>query len=321
MADSPAPCALTGANVDTSGYGGLLGGLLFAFMFYGVNCLQVFFYLVTYPKDRMILKAMVAVIWACDTAHQVLGTIGIWQYLVLNYGNYTYLEGTRGTLFVSILFTVIVSTTAQLFLTYRIWHLSGRIWIFPAVLVPAAVAQLVVACIYVFKGLIDLTIENLYVLDGYPTALNALAAATDVIIAIITCTLLARGRRGFNKRTDAMLARLIIISVNSGLWTGVFAVVTAVVSLQNSLLFTWPWFSMCSLYCNTILGCLNARGFIHNGMHRDEDSDTTFHLSTRPISQAGGAQRPISSSIAVQIKQTNQIDTDNLDGLCKPRLI
>ncbi|OAX35242.1 hypothetical protein K503DRAFT_785217 [Rhizopogon vinicolor AM-OR11-026] len=300
MADSPTPCTPVDSDQGTS-YGAFLGGILFAFMFYGANCLQIFVYLVkyvafqkiyptavvdiitpilSYPNDRMTLKALdlqVAGVWAADTVHQILGTIGIWQYLVSNFGNYVFLEQIYVPALLSLVFSGIVSATAQLFLTRRIWYLSGRIWIFPAFLIPAVVAQLVITCIYMAEGLTNLNVQNLYDINGYATAANIIAAGTDI---------------GFNKRTDAMLARVIIISVNSGLWTGIFALVALCMS---------------PLYCNTILGCLNTRDFINNGIHRDHVS--TFHLGTISISHAGGAQRPV--SIAVETKQT--IDTESLD--------
>jgi hypothetical protein len=34
----------------------------------------------------------------------------------------------------------------------------------------------------------------------YATTVNAMAAGTDIAITVITCTLLARERAGFNKR-------------------------------------------------------------------------------------------------------------------------
>ncbi|OJA18190.1 hypothetical protein AZE42_07266 [Rhizopogon vesiculosus] len=66
---------------------------------------------------------------------------------------------------------------------------------------------------------------------------------------------------------------------------------------------------MSPLYCNTILGCLNARDFINNGIHRDRVS--TFRLGPISISHEGGTQRPIQVSVAVETKHT--IDTKSLD--------
>ncbi|OAX36474.1 hypothetical protein K503DRAFT_772469 [Rhizopogon vinicolor AM-OR11-026] len=309
MADSPVPCTPITSNLATT-VGGDLGGVLFGFMFYGANCLQIFVYLVNYPNDRMTLKALVASVWAADTAHQICNTIGIWQILVSNFGNYVVLEENQVPFLVALIFSIAVATMAQLFLTYRIWHLSGRMWIFPAFLIPAVVGKLVNDFMYVVKGLTNTSVQNLYDINGYATAGNALTAGIDIAITIIMCTLLTRARRGFNKRTDAMLVRLVILSVNSGLWTTVFAIVTAGLAIRNNLLLTWPQFCMSPLYCNTILGCLNARAFIHNGIHRDRGS--TFQLGSVSTWHAGGAQRPFQSSVAVETKQT--IETESLDG-------
>ncbi|OJA15873.1 hypothetical protein AZE42_12922 [Rhizopogon vesiculosus] len=67
---------------------------------------------------------------------------------------------------------------------------------------------------------------------------------------------------------------------------------------------------MSPLYCNTILGCLNARDFIHNGIHRE--SGSTFQLSHVSISHAGGAQCLFQLNVVVETKQT--IETESLDG-------
>ncbi|KAJ8585900.1 hypothetical protein M405DRAFT_824154 [Rhizopogon salebrosus TDB-379] len=312
MSDSPAPCVPITTNLGNS-YGALLCGVFLGFMFYGANCLQVFIYLVNYPKDRMGLKVLVGVSWGTDTVHQILGTIGVWQYLVTNFGNYTFLDVTHPLLPLALVFTGIVSTIAQLFLTYRIWLLSGGRWVFPAFLIPAAIVQLVLACIYMAKGLANNTLQNIYAINRYATAVNVLSAVTDITIAAVTCTLLARERANFSKRTDATLARLIILSVNSGLWTSVFALGAAIMALvndQSNFEYASLQFCMSPLYCNTILSCLNARDFARNGIRKDEsNSDSNFYLHS---SHRGGAQRPIQLKVSVETEQT--IDHDNLDG-------
>jgi hypothetical protein len=111
-------------------------------------------------------------------------------------------------------------------------------------------------------------------------------------------------------RTDATLARLIILSVNSGLWTSVFALGAAImvsdifqeeynilnrkqalVNDQSNFEYASLQFCMSPLYCNTILSCLNARDFARNGIRKDEsNSDSNFYLNS---SHGGGAQRPV----------------------------
>lgn len=50
---------------------------------------------------------------------------------------------------------------------------------------------------------------------------NATGALTDTCIALALCYLLRRGRTGF-RRTDTVVNRLVVVTVNTGLVTGVF---------------------------------------------------------------------------------------------------
>ncbi|OJA09856.1 hypothetical protein AZE42_08285 [Rhizopogon vesiculosus] len=69
---------------------------------------------------------------------------------------------------------------------------------------------------------------------------------------------------------------------------------------------------MSPLYCNTILGSLNGRAFIHNGIHRDRSSIFQLGYVSTWHRNRGEAQRPFQSSVAVETKQT--IETESLDG-------
>ncbi|OJA09151.1 hypothetical protein AZE42_13148 [Rhizopogon vesiculosus] len=67
---------------------------------------------------------------------------------------------------------------------------------------------------------------------------------------------------------------------------------------------------MSPIYCNTILGCLNARDFIQNGIHREGGSN--FPLGPSLISHASGSRHPVNLSVVVETKKTTE--TDSLDG-------
>jgi len=112
-------------------------------------------------------------------------------------------------------------------------------------------------------------------------------------------------------RTDAMLVRLIILSVNSGIWTSAFAFTSAVmagVAAQNNLQYAWLQFCISPLYCNTILSCLNARDFINNGVHKNRSPAFNLPISN---SREGSSQRPVPLNVAVETKQA--IDTESLE--------
>ncbi|OJA15385.1 hypothetical protein AZE42_11320 [Rhizopogon vesiculosus] len=65
---------------------------------------------------------------------------------------------------------------------------------------------------------------------------------------------------------------------------------------------------MSPLYCNTTLGCLNARDFINNGVHKNRVPAFNLPVSN---SHESGSQRPIPLNVEVETKQA--IDTESLD--------
>lgn len=58
-------------------------------------------------------------------------------------------------------------------------------------------------------------------------SVNALAAAGDVLIAVFLCTLLQQSRTGF-RRSDTMINKLILFSINTGLLTSICAVMSLI---------------------------------------------------------------------------------------------
>lgn len=60
--------------------------------------------------------------------------------------------------------------------------------------------------------------------------INALMAASDAIIAIVLSFYLHTSRSGF-KRTDTILNRLIMFTINTGVLTGVCAILTLITNI------------------------------------------------------------------------------------------
>ena len=60
--------------------------------------------------------------------------------------------------------------------------------------------------------------------------INAVSAATDAIIAVALCLLLHSSRSGFRK-SERIINRLIIFTVNTGLLTGICAILTLICNI------------------------------------------------------------------------------------------
>ncbi|KIJ64796.1 hypothetical protein HYDPIDRAFT_28157 [Hydnomerulius pinastri MD-312] len=281
-------------------WGSALAGTFVTLVFYGVSILQTFAYYLWYPKDRCYLKLLVAAIFVLDTAHKFMLCISVWKYLVQNCGDYAYLAVANVFEVVSLLISSFVSFIVQTYFVWRICFLStGRFkWFFPSLLMPAVTAVLALGIYTVVAELINPTIPIPRRILQVAKAYNGGSAAIDIAIAISLCTLLAMGRTGFNRSTDRMLFRLIVISVNTGLWTALFGLLTMVFMavFPIDLVFTGVYNPLCTLYCNTLLANLNLREYARGA---DEvDSLPTMPSSIRYRSHSSQSK----STVGVETK-------------------
>ncbi|KIJ05877.1 hypothetical protein PAXINDRAFT_20892 [Paxillus involutus ATCC 200175] len=257
-----------GINLDTT-WGSVLAGVFVSLVFYGIGILQTFIYYGRYPKDPVILKSLVAFVFVLDTLHTFLISVGVWQCLILHFGDETFLMYTNAPMLISVVVTSVISSSVQSFFIYRIWSLTRNRfkWVFPVVLIPFVVAQLVLGAFYVVTLMNTSAAEiSTPLLLRVGNGLDGLAAAVDITITIALCTLLIMGRTGFED-TDRMILRLIFISVNTGLSSAIFAFLAVILMViyPNDLIVTAFYLPLGTVYCNTLLANLNAWSYALGG--------------------------------------------------------
>ncbi|KIJ64706.1 hypothetical protein HYDPIDRAFT_111276 [Hydnomerulius pinastri MD-312] len=294
-----APIGFTGVNL---GYteGATLAGIFFSLVLYGVSLLQTFIYYVRYPNDKAYLKLLVAVVFLLDTLHKFLVCAAIWNYMIEYYGNFANLYVSHAPLTISVAVTTTASFVAQSYFVWRIWFLSTNRYfkfIFSAVMMPVVIAQPVLGIYCTTVTMISPTVMVISSrIQTVATAYTGSAAAVDIVIALAMCTLLATGRTGCNKHTDRMLLRLIVVSVNTGLWTAVFGLLTVVllVTLPKDLVYLGVFLPLCTLYCNTVLANLNVREYVRGG-----NGPEVYHLN-----DAGSSERYRTGGTAAVVNYT-----------------
>lgn len=62
--------------------GPALIGTIAALALYGLSCAQVIYYAAAYPKDKLLLKGLVAILWLLDTAAAVVDAMIVWHYTI-----------------------------------------------------------------------------------------------------------------------------------------------------------------------------------------------------------------------------------------------
>ncbi|TFY76857.1 hypothetical protein EWM64_g7154 [Hericium alpestre] len=312
MADAAAPIPALDAT-----FGAMFIGVVIGASLYGVTCLQTWSYYREYPTDTWQLKALVGTVWALDTVHQALITMSLYQYLISNYFNPTYLSQLNKAILVEVIFNGLTAILVQSFFILRIYRLSNRnLWItIPISLV--ALAQLSVMCAYAAKGLQLKLFAQLDEIKGLTVSINSTTAATDIAIAFVLVLLLNRSRTGF-RRSDNIINKLMIFSVNTGLLTSVDALcsLTFVTAMPDKFIYICFFFNLGRLYSNSLMGTLNARKTLAraNTSHEDSISGGVV-LNTMSRSHAA-SMNPLTKSqhgqsIAIKIDTTKEFARDH----------
>jgi len=236
-------------------------------------------------------------LWALDTVHLALTIAGAYKYIIAGLENPLTISSAGPELIFQLLLTPLVALPAQGFFVYRIYIFSDKNILTPVIWVPLAIYQLVTALIYVVKTLyidsnglhvVDFRVLSDRFLEVIATSTLAVAAAVDVMTTVILTFMLFRKRNStVYSRTAHILQRLAMFAINTGLWTAVFALL-AVIVLQiypGNVIYVVFAVPLCSVYCNTLLANLNARGYIRGEMttqNVDLQLSGSFHFKTNP---------------------------------------
>ncbi|KXN90321.1 hypothetical protein AN958_04354 [Leucoagaricus sp. SymC.cos] len=322
-------------------------GIVVAALLYGVSLLQVYYYY-THQKDTWCIKWLVGLVMIFETIHQALITHSVYVYLVTYYGQ----PEMRKQIVWCVIppsacpFALLTPGAGAYFFTMRVWRLSNRkIWLTGLLVrtppslplsrlinltgatccwrvrsIGCAIAPIIrfthkSAAAYTILSLQLRTFTELARLKSLSIAVNALAAAGDLLIAASLCIILYQSRTGF-QRSDTMIKKLIVYSVNTGLFTSLCAVASliSIVLAGHTFLYVMFFFCMGRLYSNSLLAALNARKKIRavaDGIYNTSDN---VSLSLREFPRSGGismtTKHPTNTNISIKIDTTKEFTTD-----------
>ncbi|KAH7888030.1 hypothetical protein F5I97DRAFT_1828908 [Phlebopus sp. FC_14] len=261
------------------------------------------YYYGRYPSDPWYIKVLVGAVLLSDTAHQAL-------IAHCDFGQLAQLGVLVWSLIVEVLFNGFTALMVQSFLAMRVYRLSNRSILATGSVMALVTGEFILVVVYVAKGLHFQTFVQLTQLKSLSMSVNAVAAAGDVLIAIFLCTLLQRSRTGF-RRSDTMITKLIVFTINTGLLTSVCAVASLVSIAVWPTTFIYIAFYFClgRLYCNSLLATLNARKGLR-GESNDEMSLSLQGVQKTNQSMIGTSQRRIPNNISIKIDTTQEFVRD-----------
>ncbi|KAI0066224.1 hypothetical protein BV25DRAFT_1516883 [Artomyces pyxidatus] len=244
--------------------GAVQAGCLFSTALSGALCLQTFLYIRHYPDDSWRLKALVAFVWAMDTAQTCLISVVTWQYLILNFMNPHITDHIFPTVAATVSFTALLTFTVNGFFVHRVHRLSQSNWWLTGPTVFCLISRLGLA----FVSTAEMSRLRSFHEFGAQfgpvfTSGLTLSAVTDILITGGLCYYLRTMSHGLYN-TRKMLSTLVNFADNNGALTCLVALASLIcwVSMPYNLIYLGFHFTIGKFYSNSFLATLNMRDYI-----------------------------------------------------------
>ncbi|KAJ3008272.1 hypothetical protein NUW54_g3220 [Trametes sanguinea] len=243
---------------------------------YGVTTLQTYTYFGRYSSDNMYLKSLIFFLWIIDTIHAALVTRSMYTYLVTDFTDILAVVRPTWTLFpATLVLTRVIHrsrslhwpsidmratqrTVSQNMALGRNWYLALAIALSVLTTFGASMALAILGAhlpswfdLHKFAWLLILALSW--------------SIAADVLIAAALCVLLIRKRTGF-QRSDTILRRLVIYSVNTGVLSSMCALACVITytTMPDNFIFMAFYCSYPKMILNCLLATLNGRAGLRN---------------------------------------------------------
>ncbi|KAJ7200034.1 hypothetical protein GGX14DRAFT_524974, partial [Mycena pura] len=205
-------------------------GVLISGMLFGVTTAQAYIYYQRFPEDRFLVKTTVyCATRLCETVHVICAAHTLYSFTITDYGHPDRLLGqVPWSLPVVVLLTALIAVCVQAFFSFRIYALSKRL------LMPCFTWALSfvrgLAGITIFVARLRAVTLSEYVANWKWLALTtwALSAADDITITTTLVYLLYKQRNHDHKRTTALVDKIILWTMETGLMTSTFSLVTLI---------------------------------------------------------------------------------------------
>ncbi|KAJ6606304.1 hypothetical protein DFH09DRAFT_1119776 [Mycena vulgaris] len=231
----------------------------------GSLVVQVYIYFLAFPNDRRVNKILVAFICVAETLQTLGDSRNTIRSFGAGWGDPKVLDDVGWAwLSVPILGSTIAAV-GQLFFAWRIWIIGKNLWV-PGVITAVTTVQLGAG---IWTGVEIARARHFSRLSFSalkpPVAWLAATAASDLLIVTGTVFYVLKARQpGFQSSTQAVLGRIIKVTVETGLLCAIFASVDLYLFVafngNNYHLAVCIWLS--KVYSNSIMVILNSRAYI-----------------------------------------------------------
>ncbi|KAJ6630262.1 hypothetical protein B0H10DRAFT_978895 [Mycena sp. CBHHK59/15] len=248
---------------------------------FGALFVQVYIYFLAFPTDRAINRILVVVVFVAEFVQTATDTRNTIRVFGAGWGHADVLDDVGWAWFSVPVMGSIVACIGQTVFAWRIYILGRKLYI-PALVTIIAAVQLVAG---IWAGVQICLVKKFSLVqskDSIPISVwLAATSLCDLMIVLGTTFHLIRSRDSEYRRTNAIISRIIKVTVETGVLCALFAFVDLGLFLgykdTNYHLSICIWLS--KAYSNSIVLLLNSRARIE---HRPlEDVGITHDLVFR----------------------------------------
>ncbi|EPS96672.1 hypothetical protein FOMPIDRAFT_1053039 [Fomitopsis schrenkii] len=259
-------------------------GIVFEVLLYSLSCAQTQYYFYEYRSDKLQLRALVAFLWALDTARTILDIQYIWLCIVTNHANPTALTFKLPPVFTAeFMLSSVTVFVVQIYFIRAIWRFLPTAWYrMPLIGTVLILASLSFAggCVTVGEFTRDAQFDAVLEHSKVTASMQTITAfIVDLYIAVALSVILRGKKTGFSN-TDTLVGRLVAYAIYRGLFTAVLQLlhfVTYVSTLNaGASKLIWSVFHFpaskgifLAVYVNSLLALLNVRHWLRESHSSD----------------------------------------------------
>ncbi|KAJ7494353.1 hypothetical protein B0H11DRAFT_2004280 [Mycena galericulata] len=234
---------------------------------------------------------MVAFVWCCEMAHVICSGDWLYRYTISDYGKPELLIQMPPSLITLILLSSMVAACVQVFFSVRIYHLSRSLFI-PGLCWLFSFLRIVGAAVEFGAGLKSQSLTAYVSKWGWLFEVGwSIAFSNDLIIAGTMAYLLFKQRNGAQKKTLAIVDKLIKWTLETGILTSAAGLITLAAFLADRDGWIWAswWVIQARLFSNSLLARLNyyLTKYLHSQLLQSLNSRQTLRTmknqTTMPI--------------------------------------
>ncbi|KAJ3740398.1 hypothetical protein DFH05DRAFT_401971 [Lentinula detonsa] len=281
-------------------------GILIAGVLFGVVTAQVYIHHKTFPEENPWIKfGLVDSMWLIELGHTMCVFHVVYFYTVTHYGDPSSLQVLPASIGAAVVLHGLTIMIVQGYFTYRIWRFTEKLYI-PVFSCFLMFCQLL-AVMTLASQLITIATKSLAKFmakwEWLMFTVLVLRAIADITVSGSLVFHLLNGRRGALKSTVAVVDKLILWTIETGILTSILGFLSIIFYLALKTTYLWLGLLMLlpKVFSNTMLANMNSRATLRNMHSSVEVTGRSTSSNHHGIALQVASQRPVNISVHTEV--------------------